>query len=139
MSSHSTGPAPAHAAAHFDFTLIDENDPELVLVELLSHSIADPSHAAEFSHQLGLLVRPEFPKKFVLDFHKVRILSSTAFGALFSFALKLKETGGRVKICNMDEFIRFGADVIRLGEYVEYAPDRDTALQEFLDGGQSQN
>ncbi len=129
---------PAHAPAHFDFTLIDEIDPEVVLVEILSHGITDPTHSAEFSHQLGLLIRPEFPKNFVLDFHKLRLMSSTAFGALFSFVLKVREASGRVKICNLDEFIRFGADVIRLGEYVEFVKDRDSAIQDFLDGGPGQ-
>ena len=95
--------------AHFDFTLIDEVDPEVVLVEILSHEITDPTHAAEFDHQLGLLIRREFPKNFVIDFHKLRSLSSSAFAVLFSFVLKIREAGGRVKICNMDEFIRFGA------------------------------
>ena len=141
MFSHSHSHSktePAHAPAHFDFTLIDEVDPEVVLVAILSHEITDPTHAAEFDHQLGLLIRPEFPKNFVLDFHKLRLMSSSAFAALFSFVLKIRQAGGRVKICNMDEFIQFGADVIRLGEYVEFAEARDSAIQEFLDRGPSQ-
>jgi len=134
MFSHHSAAEPAHTTAHFNFDLIDEDDPELVLVEFQSHGITDPTHSAELGHQLGLLIRPEFPKNFVLDFHKVRLLSSTAFGALVSFILKLRQAGGRVKVCNMDEFVRFGADVIRLGDYAEFATDRDSAIQEFLDG-----
>ena len=50
-----------------------------------------------------------------------------------SFLLKVREAGGHVKICNMDEFVRFGADVIRLGDYAEFATDEHTALDELLD------
>jgi hypothetical protein len=31
-------------------------------------------------------------------------------------------------ICNMDAFIRFGADLIRLGDYAPIAADRRAAL-----------
>jgi anti-anti-sigma regulatory factor len=124
---------PAHAHAHIAFDVIDEDYPQLVMVRFLSHAITDPSHAAELGHQLDLLIRPEFPKKFVLDFQHVRLLSSTAFGALVSFILKVRHADGQVKICNMDEFVRFGADVIRIGDYAEFVKDQDTALAEFLD------
>jgi anti-anti-sigma factor len=123
---------PAQAKAHISFEVIDEDYPQLVIVEFLSHAITDPSHAAELSHQLDLLIRPEFPKKFVLDFQYVRQMSSTAFGALVSFILKVREAGGQVKICNMDEFIRFGADVIRIGDYAEFATDQNSAIEGFL-------
>lgn len=36
-------------------------------------------------------------------------------------------------ICNMDEFVRFGADVIRLGDYAEFADDVQSAINAFLD------
>jgi len=122
----------ARANAHIAFELIDEAHPQLVIVEFLSHAISDPSHAAELSQQLASLIRPELPKQFVLDFHNVRLLSSTAFGALVSFILKVRQAGGQVKICNMDEFVRFGADVIRLGDYAEFATNRNSAINGFL-------
>jgi anti-anti-sigma regulatory factor len=118
--------------AHFSFEVIDEDYPQLVIVKFLSHAIADPSHAAELGHQLDLLIRPEFPKKFVLDFDEVRLMSSTAFSALVSFILKVRPAGGQVKICNMDEFIRFGADVIRMGDHAEFAPDQNSAIEGLL-------
>ena len=35
-------------------------------------------------------------------------------------------------ICNMDEFVRFGADLIRLGDYADFAEDRSSAINAFL-------
>ena len=123
---------PPREHAHFNFEIVDEDYPQLVIVEFLSHAITDPPHAAELSQQLALLINPELPKKFLLEFQNVRLMSSTGFGALIGFIFKVRAAGGQVKICNMDEFIRFGADVIRLGDYAEFVKDRNTAIDEFL-------
>ena len=112
--------------AHIAYESIDQ--PRAVIVEFLSHSIADPAHAGELGQQLAAQVRPDLPKTYLLDFHRVRAFSSTAFGALVSFVLKVRKAGGQVVICNMDEFVRFGADLIRLGEYAPIVANRQAAL-----------
>jgi anti-anti-sigma regulatory factor len=119
-------------AALIAYELVEELNPKVVVIEFLSHTIADPTLAAQLGQQLGSLIRPDLPKQFVLDFTAVKTFSSTAFGALVSFILKVREAGGRVKICNMDEFVRFGADVIRMGEFSEFAADRKAAIEEFM-------
>jgi anti-anti-sigma factor len=108
--------------------------PRASVVEFLSHSIADPDHATELSRQLTSLVRPELPDRFVLDFHAVRSFSSTAFGALVGFVLKVRKAGGIALICNMDEFVRFGADIIRLGDYAPIVGSRQEALERLAAG-----
>jgi anti-anti-sigma factor len=102
--------------------------PHAVIVEFLSHEIADPDHASHLGRQLAALARPDLPNRYVLDFQKVRIFSSTAFGALVGFVLKIRKAGGLVLLCNMDEFVRFGADIIRLGDYAPIVADRQAAL-----------
>jgi anti-anti-sigma factor len=118
--------------AHIAYELIDK--PRVVIIEFLSHAISDPAHAAELGQQLAALIRPDLPNRYLLDFHKVRSFSSTAFGALVSFVLQVRKAGGQVLICNMDEFVRFGADVIRLGDYATFATDRQAALDRFSTG-----
>jgi anti-anti-sigma factor len=127
MMSH-TQTEPITNQAHIAYELDDDKHPRVVIVEFLSRAIADPARAAELSQQLCALIRPEFPKRFVVDFEDVRSLSSTAFGALISFVLKVRQAGGQVAICNMDEFVRFGADVIHLGDYAQFAVDRPSAI-----------
>jgi anti-anti-sigma factor len=124
---------PTTSQAHIAYESNDDKHPRMVIVEFLSRAIANPAHATELSQQLCALIRPEFPKRFVLDFAGVRSLSSTAFGALVSFVLKVRQAGGTVAICNMDEFVRFGADVIHLGDYAEFADDRPSAIASFGD------
>ncbi len=111
---------------HIAHELIDT--PLAVIVEFLSHEISDPDHSSELSRQLAALVRPDLPNRYVLDFDKVRIFSSTAFGALVGFVLKIRKANGLVLLCNMDEFVRFGADIIRLGDYAPIVADRQAAL-----------
>jgi len=50
------------------------------------------------------------------------------FGAVMAFVLEVRKRSGHVRTCNMDEFVRFGADVIRLGEFAEVHDDLVGAL-----------
>ncbi len=121
-----------HSNAHIAYEPIDQ--PRAVVIEFLSHEIADPDHSSELSRQLAALVRPDLPNRYVLDFQKVRIFSSTAFGALVGFVLKVRKAGGLVVLCNMDEFVRFGADIIRLGDYAPIVENRRAALDQLATG-----
>ncbi len=121
--------------AHITYELIDH--PRAALVDFLSHSIGDPEHAHELSRQLASLVRPELPNRYILDFKNVRTFSSTGFGALVTFVLKVRKAGGQVVICNMDEFVRFGADIIRLGDYTSIVASRQAALDHLAAEGSS--
>jgi anti-anti-sigma factor len=114
------------ANAHIACEAIDQ--PQAVVVEFLSHEISDAGHSSELGRELAALVRPDRPNRFVLDFQKVRIFSSTAFGALVGFVMKVRRASGVVVICNMDEFIRFSADIIRLDDYAPILADRQAAL-----------
>jgi anti-anti-sigma regulatory factor len=117
--------------AHIGSELIDR--PRATLVDFLSHTIADPEHATELSRQLVSLVRPELPNRYILDFKNVRTFSSTAFGALVGFVLKARKAGGQVLICSMDQFVRFGADIIRIGDYAPIVADRQAALDRLAE------
>jgi anti-anti-sigma factor len=108
-----------------------ENHDDALVVEITSRSISDPTAATELGHQLVSLIRPGGVNHFVLDFQNVKSMSSTAFGALMSFILKVREQGGAVKICNMDEFVRFGADIVRVGDYAQFHDDVQTALEDL--------
>lgn len=131
ISRTSSEPVANHA--HIAYTFEDDHNRMVVIVEFLSRAIADPSHAAELSQQLSTLIRPDLPLRYVLDFAGVRSLSSTAFGSLLSFILKVRHAGGQVAMCNMDEFIRFGADLIRMGNFAQFASDRKSAVTTVLD------
>jgi anti-anti-sigma factor len=127
MISHASG-EPIANHAHISYGVDNQKHPRVVFVQFLSHAIADPAHAAELSQQLSALIRRDLPSRYVLDFQGVRSLSSTAFGGLLSFILKVRHADGQVAICNIDEFVRFGADIIRIGDFVQFTDDRASAV-----------
>ncbi len=112
--------------AHIRYEPIDR--PRAAVVEFLTRAFGDPERASELSRQLASLVRPELPDRYIVDFRDVHTFSSTGFGALVAFVLKVRKAGGQVVICNMDEFVRFGADIIHLGDYAPIVADRRAAL-----------
>jgi len=124
--------SPTAETPQISYELVEPDRPRVVVVDLLNDSLGDPGHAALLGQQLSALIRQDLPTRYVLDFHKVRLIGSTAFGALIAFILKVREAGGRVGICNMHNFVRFGADVIHMGDYAEFAADRQTAIDGFL-------
>src|SRR5262245_46408251 len=65
--------------AHISYELMDEEEPEVVVIEFLSRAISDPVHAHELGEQLDSLIRSELPLSFVIDFKNVKALGSTAF------------------------------------------------------------
>jgi anti-anti-sigma factor len=102
--------------------------PRAVVVEILIHKIVDPEDAHQLNQQLHMLLRPDMPSRFILDFQGVTILSSTAFGALAAFALDVRKQQGCVFICNMNDIVRFGAEILHLPDLAQFVESRQAAL-----------
>ncbi len=112
--------------AHIAYELIDDNDPRVVVIEFQTHDFSSPVHALELGEQLSSLIRPEWPRNYVIDFSNVRSLGSTAFGEIMSFVRRV----GYVRVCNLDETLRLGAALIGLDDCVEFADSRHTAIRD---------
>ena len=110
--------------AHIAYELIDDHDPEIVVLEFLSPEIVSFSQARELGEQLDSLIGPGLPQNFVIDFGNVRLLGSTAYGEIVQFARK----AGRLVICNLKDDLRLGAALIGLDDFVEFAADRRSAI-----------
>src|SRR5262245_49007726 len=54
--------------AHIAYELIDDDNPEVVVIEFLSPEICGSLLAGELGEQLHSLIRPELPENFVIDF-----------------------------------------------------------------------
>jgi anti-anti-sigma factor len=115
---------PSTPLIQYDLT----DNPSTVVVEFISHKIADPDHAHLLEHQLRMLMRPDLPSSFILDFAGVSNVTSTAFGALVSFIRDVRAHDGRVVICNMTDHVRFGADILHLPDFAQFVTTRHMAL-----------
>jgi anti-anti-sigma regulatory factor len=112
--------------AHIAYELIDDHNPDVVAIEFLSQEIAGPHHARELGEQLDLLIRPDLPRYFVIDFANVRSLGSTAFAEIVSFAHKVR----RLCVCNMHEHLLLGAALVGLDDCAAFAANRRVAINE---------
>jgi anti-anti-sigma factor len=104
---------------------------EVVIIEVVTKSLQGPALAQEFGAELREVAAQEWAKRLLVDFRKVHYLSSTGFAVLFKVALEIKEAGGEMKLCGMDQQLRLGADIVHLDTVVEIHENEAAALKSF--------
>jgi anti-sigma B factor antagonist len=104
---------------------------EIAVVEIVTKDITGPKLAQELSAELAQVTQQEWAKRLLVDFRRVRYLSSTGFAVLFGLATRGKAAGREVRFCNMDPEVRVGADIVGLGTVVEIHDSEDSALKAF--------
>jgi anti-anti-sigma factor len=102
----------------------------VAVVEILAREIQGSEAAAILGEQLGSLFRSG-QTRLLLDFGRTRVMSSTAFGTLLSFWKQVDAVHGELRICSMDPSVRFGADILCLGQYIPIHEDRPSAMAAF--------
>jgi anti-anti-sigma factor len=102
----------------------------VAVVEILAREIQGPEAAAVLGEQLGALLRSG-ETRLLLDFGRTQVMSSTAFGALLNFWKQVDAAHGELRICSMDPSVRFGADILSLGQYIPIHDDRPSAMAAF--------
>jgi anti-anti-sigma regulatory factor len=111
--------------APIEYELIGEDDPEVVVIEFLSHEIVGPHQAYELREQLDAVIRADWCGNYIIDFSSVRSLGSTAFAELAGFVRRV----WRVRFCNLDRTLRLGATLVGLDEDVEFCESREAAIR----------
>jgi len=119
-------PSTTTGQAHISYELVEYRNSDVVVIEFLSDEIAGPSDAHELREQLDMLMRPEMPHRFVIDFGNLRRLGSSAFGEIVSFARKAE----RLVVCNLRENLRVGAALSGLDLCADFATNRRLAIDE---------
>jgi anti-sigma B factor antagonist len=104
---------------------------EIAVVEIVTKDITGPKLAQELSAELTQVTQQEWAKQLVVNFRRVRYLSSTGFAVLFGLVTRGKAAGREVRFCNMDSELRVGADIVGLGTVVEIHDSEDSALKAF--------
>jgi anti-anti-sigma regulatory factor len=117
--------APPVTESYIAYETIGDDRPEVVVIEFLTHDIAGPHQAYELAEQLNSLIRSDLPRNFVIDFANAQALGSTAFGEIANFVRR----AGRVRVCNLGHFLRLGASLIGLDDWVIFADGRQQAIR----------
>jgi anti-anti-sigma factor len=107
---------------------------DVTVVEILSREIQGRDAAATLGRQLRTLLTAG-EKRLLLDFERIRLMSSTAFGAVLIFNKEVEAANGALRICSMDSAVRFGADLCGLGRFIPIHDDRQSALAAFAPEG----
>ena len=110
--------------AHIAYELIDDTEPQVMVIDFLSEEIVGPLHARELGEQLASLIRTDLPQNFVIDLGNVRSLGSSGFAEIVSFAHKL----GQLTVCNLHSSLRLGAAMVGLEDYAELAANRRAGI-----------
>jgi hypothetical protein len=111
--------------AHIAIELIDDDYPEVVVIEFLSREIVGAPQAEELGSQLDSLLYGDLPQNFVMDFDNVWSLGSTAFAEIADFVRK----AWPVRFCNLDSTLGLGAALIGLEGRVEVFESRQAAIR----------
>jgi anti-anti-sigma regulatory factor len=103
----------------------------VAVVEVMAREIQGPEAAAALGGQLEALFRSG-ETRLLLDFGRTRVMSSTAFGALMKFWKLVDAAQGELRACSMDSSVRFGADILSIGQYLPIHEDRSSAMAAFV-------
>ena len=111
------------------FELINDDHPEVTVIEFLAGDILGPVQALELADQLDCLILSGAPRNVVIDFRNARTLGSSAFGVIARFVREV----WRARVCNLGDSLRLGASLIGLDDWVEFADSREAAIRGALE------
>jgi anti-sigma B factor antagonist len=104
---------------------------DITVVNFIDRKILDEQNIQIIGEQLLSLVDVERVKKMLLNFRNVEYLSSAALGKLIKLNNKMKETGGKLVLCNINPEIYEVFVITRLDKLFKIKDDEQEALQSF--------
>jgi len=104
---------------------------DVALVEVVTKDLQGPKMAQELGAELGQVAAQDWAKRLLVDFGRIKYLSSTGFAVLFKLVKQALAAGRQVKFCNMDPGVRVGADIVGLDKVAEIHDSQELALQAF--------
>ena len=104
---------------------------DVLHIEFTDRRIVDHDDIAEISQQLTSLLEHRPGLRVLINFSSVEHLSSSALGFLVSFAKRLGETGGHLKLCNIHPQIYEAFVITRLNKVFEIHDSAQAALAAF--------
>ncbi len=103
---------------------------KVTVVELIDKKILDEASIGQIADQLFALAAASGAPRLVLDFVNVGHMSSSALGMLITLHKRVREKGGRLRLCNIKPSIYEVFVITRLNEVFGICADRAEALRE---------
>jgi len=104
----------------------------IVVVELTDEDVIEETMIQELGLSLFSLVEKQHPLRLVLDFAKVKRLSSIALGTFIRLSRRLEARGGCLRMCAMQKPVLKLFTVTKLDRVFEILEDQENALRSLL-------
>ena len=103
----------------------------ITLVIFEDASILDPLQVQDIGEKLHQLIADEDRQRMILDFHKVKILSSQMLGVLIGMLKRIHSTKGRIVICGMKPDLYKVFKITNLDKLFSFYESEGHALRSF--------
>lgn len=108
--------------------LLVQSIKDVTVVQFQESSILDALMIQEISEELNHLVEAQHQQKLLLDFMKVKFLSSSALGILVTLRKKVDANKGDLVICGMNPELRKVFKITNLEKLFKFADDEPSAM-----------
>ena len=103
----------------------------ITLVIFEDESILDPLQVQDIGEQLHRLIEEEDRQRMILDFQKVKILSSQMLGVLIGLLKRIRSDRGRIVICGMKSELHKVFKITNLDKLFNFYDTEGHALRSF--------
>jgi len=103
----------------------------IALVIFQDESILDPLQVQDIGQQLHRIIEEEDRQRMILDFQKVKILSSQMLGVLIGLLKRIRSDRGRIVICGMKSELHKVFKITNLDKLFNFYDTEGHALRSF--------
>ena len=103
----------------------------ITLVIFQDDSILDPLQVQDIGEQLHRIIEEEDRQRLILDFQKVKILSSQMLGVLIGLLKRIRSDRGRIVICGMKPDLHKVFKITNLDKLFTFYDTEGQALRSF--------
>ena len=103
----------------------------ITIVTFEDESILDPLQVQDIGEKLHRLIEQEDRQQLILDFHKVKILSSQMLGVLIGLLKRIRSGQGRIVICGMKPDLHKVFKITNLDKLFSFYDSEGQALRSF--------
>jgi anti-anti-sigma factor len=108
---------------------------EVGVVNFLTSQVLDELNVQQLGQELAELVEKEYMVKMVINFGKIKFLSSAVLGKLISLNKKIAAQKGRLAFCEINEDIMQVFKITRLDKLIPIFEDEGEAIKAVLKPG----
>jgi anti-sigma B factor antagonist len=116
-------------------TLVEFSVQDEILIASLDTATISISGIDSISQALREVITQQRPQNLIIDFTRVRFLSSLMLGLLVDIWRRMKEYGGRVRICGIDPQLTRVFRITHLDRIFEFSADPAGAVEAMKSNG----